>query len=538
MKRNFTACLWALLCGALAITSCDNDDDNDKTTTTLTADFTFSIGANNLVTFTNTSTGDYAASEWDFGDQTPAAATQNTTHTYPTANTYHVTLKVTASDGTTDSKQKDVVIEHDDVSGLLTPTVQKLIGGNAVGSSQVWVLDRWNSYIAEVAEATGKTIGGHYGLGEFGSYSSAWWGAGKDEKSAINWRIYEETYAFSLAGSGLKLDVTNPGGKGYGRLRNNISNAKFPDAVAWVDPRDNTPSTAEAEFTYAGGSYTFSVTEPETEGGYPKLILPGTTDAFLGYWVGTQEYEIMYLTDEVLAFRAADPDDDGDLGDDAFDWIFVFIRQDLCPAEDPNPDPDPNGGPNNSSDFEGEEIIITADGTSTGSGVVDNPSKTGINTSDKVYKFEKTTEFYSAVYYWSSEKFNLSTRSKIKIKVYIPSANDYATEGTLAGDWLTIKTLQKQLVLKLHDSSKGGDTWKTQIEVKNGGSDDPLATDTWLELTFDFANATNGTDDGGDLKDVAAGNRTDLDRIIIQFGQEGHDRPGTFYFDDLEFFVE
>ena len=407
MKQKLTIWLLAFLCGAVTITSCDKDDDNNgddnKTTTTLTADFTFSVGDGNVVTFTNTSTGSYAASEWNFGDQSSVATTTNATHTYPTAGTYHVTLKITASDATEATKQKDVVIEHDDVSGLLTPTVEKLIGGSTVGSERVWVLDRWNSYIAEVARATGKTITGHYGLGEFGSYSSAWWGAGKDEKTAIGWRIYEETYTFSLAGSGLKLDIYNPGGKGYGRLRNNISGAKFPDATAWLDPtHDDAPSTAEAEFTYNGGSYTFSTAEPETEDGYAKLILPSTTDAFLGYWVGTQEYEIIYLTAEVLAFRAADPDDDGDLGEDAFDWIFVFIRQDLCPEEDPNPAPGPNGGPNNSTDFEGEENIITADGTSEGSGVVDNPSKTGNNTSDKVYKFEKTADYYSSVYYWSS----------------------------------------------------------------------------------------------------------------------------------------
>ncbi|MDR0566545.1 MAG: PKD domain-containing protein [Prevotellaceae bacterium] len=538
MKQKLATCLWALLCSAVAMTSCkENDDNNDSgeggETTQLTADFTFAIGENNLVTFTNTSSGSYAASEWSFGDQSPVATTKDATHTYPTAGTYHVTLKITASDATEATKQKDVVIEHDDVSGLLTPTVQKLIGGSTVGSEQVWVLDRWNSYIAEVAEETGKTILGHYGLGEFESYSSAWWGAGKDEKTAIGWRIYEETFTFSLAGSGLKLDINNPGGKGYGRLKDNISSSKFPDATAWLDPtKDNAASDAEAEFTYAGGSYTFSVTEPATEDDYPRLTLTG--DAFLTYWVGTQEYEIIYLTNEVLAVRAPDPKD----GEDAFDWIFVFIRQDLCPEEDPNPDPGPNGGPNNSDDFEGEESIITADGTSTGSGVVDNPFKTGLNTSDKVYKFEKTADYYSSVYYWSSEKFDLSTNNKIKVKVYIPSTNDYATEGALAGEWLSIKTLQKQLVLKLQDSEKGGNAWQNQIEVKNAGSDDALATDTWINLTFDFANASSGADEAGDLKGVAASERTDLDKIIIQFGQEGHDRTGTFYFDDLEFFVE
>ncbi|MDR2814919.1 MAG: PKD domain-containing protein [Prevotellaceae bacterium] len=515
-----TTYLMALACGAIMLTSCEKDaDDNNadegKTPTAITADFEFTIGASNLVTFTNKSTG-HSASSWNFGDGGAAVTDNNTTvtHTYPTNGTYHVTLTVTASDGSTASKQKDVVIENDDVSGLLTATVQKLIGGNAIDKSQTWVFDRWNQYVAEVAAKTGKTIGGHIGLGELGSYASAWWGAGKDEKTAAGWHIYEETFKFSLESSGLKLDITNPGRRGYGRLKNNISGSKFPDATEWLDPNNsNAPSDAEAEFEYTDGTYSYSVTEPATADGYAKLTL--TDKAFLGYYVGTQEYDILYLTDSVLAVRAADLND----GDDNFDWVFVFIRQDLCPAEDPDPAPGPVGGANNSDDFEGAETIILPDATTTGSEVVENPSKTGINTSNKVYKFEKTGDYYSNVYYLSTEKFDLTTKNKVKVKVYIPSTNDYDTEGTLAGDWLTIKKLQKQLVIKLQDNSKGTNSWDGQTEVTQNG----LATNTWLELTFDFS-------------DVAA--RTDYDKLVIQFGQEGHSRPGTFYFDDLQFFTE
>jgi hypothetical protein len=425
-----------------------------------------------------------------------------------------VTLTATASDGKQSSQQQDVVIETSDLSGLLTPTVLKLIGGSTPGSSKVWVFDQWNSYKDKVARETGKTIQGHMGLGELGSYSSAWWGAGPDEKTGAGWRIYEETFTFSLGATALELGIANPGGKGYGRLKSNISGSKFPDAAPWLDPNNgNAPSDAEAEFTYIGGSYTFSVTEAATADGYPKLTLTG--NAFLGYYVGTQEYDIIYLADSVLAVRAADLND----GEDNFDWVFVFIHPNL----NIRPEPETGGPINNSDDFEGETTIIKTDATSEGSGVVDNPSKSGINTSNKVYRFEKTEDFYSNVYYLAGSKFDLSTKNKIKVKVYIPSTNDYDTEGGLAGDWLTIKKLQKQLVLKLQDNSKGGNAWETQVEVKNAGSDEPLALDQWIELTFDFSHVND---------------RTDFDKIVIQFGQEGHNRSGTFYFDDLQFFTE
>jgi PKD repeat protein len=516
MKQKLTIYyLLALLCGAMTVTSCEKDDDN-KTATTVTADFEISpVGAGNVVTFTNKSTG-HASSAWNFGDENTSNSNEATVaHTYPIAGTYHVTLTVTASDGTQASKQKDVVIEQSDLSGLLTPTVLKLIGSNhATGTT--WVLDQWNNYTAKVAGAIGKSIKGHIGLGPLDSYSSDWWGAGPNEKTNAGWRIYEETFKFSLGSSALELAITNPGGRGYGRLKNDISKSKFSDATAWLDPNNNTPSDAEAEFTYAGGTYTFNLTEPTGAGenDYPKLTLTG--NAFLGYYVGTQEYDILYLTDSVLAVRAADPND----GTDNFDWVFIFIRPELN-IEPEVPEKTLAEVAYPVDGFEGTPAFtVTVDVSAGSSGIVDNPSKSGINTSNKVYKFEKTADFWSHVFYLDeAHKFNLSAKNKVKVKVYIPSTNDYDTEGSLAGDWLTIKKLQKQLVVKLQDNDLGGNSYTTQVEKTHAD----LALDTWTELTFDFSDVST---------------RTDFDKIIIQFGQEGHNRTGTFYFDDLQFFVE
>jgi PKD repeat protein len=535
MRKNFKIGLLALGCSAIAFASCSNDDDSNTTTIELTADFTFSVDStNNLVTFTNTSEGSYTASEWNFGDSSATATTTNATHTYAKAGTYHVTLTITASDGSANSKQQDVVIENDNVEALLTPTVKKLIGNNGTATSggKVWVFDRWNEYAPEVGEALDKSISSHLGLGEFNSYSQTWYATPPDGKTAAGWCIYDETFTFSLGNGGLKLDIANSGGRGYGRLRNNISKNTFPDATAWLDPnQDNAPSSAEAEFTYAGGAYTFSVTEPATEDGNAELTLSG--NAFLGYYVGTQEYEIIYLTDEVLAVRVEDLNDRDDQGDpQQIDWIFVFIREDLKsdgPPTPPVPTKDPAVVSYPVEGFEGTPQFALTPENTTGCEIVDNPDKSGVNTSDKVYKYIKTEgndpTWYANVYYLNEiNKFDLSTNNKIKLKVYIPSSNDYTTEGEKAGH-LTITTLQKQLVLKLqdHDLDASWQAWTTQVEVKNGGSDEPLATDTWLDLTFDFSSVSD---------------RKDFDKIVIQFGQEGHTRPGTFYFDDLEFFTE
>jgi hypothetical protein len=431
-----------------------------------------------------------------------------------------VTLTATASDGKQSSQQQDVVIETSDLSGLLTSTVLKLIGGSTPGSSKVWVFDQWNNYTTEVAEALSKSIKGHLGLGPLDSYSSDWYGAGPDEKTGAGWRIYEETFTFSLGATALKLDVDNPGDKGYGRLANDISKNKFPSATPWLDPNNgNAPSDAEAEFTYTGGSYTFSVTEAATAG-YPKLTLPSSSDAFLGYYVGTQEYDIIYLTDSVLAVRARDSYEG-----DGFDWVFIFIRQDLNIQPEPEPEKTLGEVSYPVESFEGTPAFTITVDNATGSEIIDNPFKGEGNNSDKVYKYVKPegeANWWANLFYLdAAHKFDLSAKNKIKVKVYIPSTNDYTTpsDGVAHEGIPANSPLLKQLVLKLQDNSKGGNAWESQVEKKHAD----LAVDQWIELTFDFSDVST---------------RQDFDKIVIQFGQEGHKRSGTFYFDDLQFFTE
>jgi PKD repeat protein len=57
------------------------------------------------VTFTNQSTGDFAASLWDFGDGI-TSTTFNPSHTYRSSGMYTVTLKVSGPGGTS-SRMRD-----------------------------------------------------------------------------------------------------------------------------------------------------------------------------------------------------------------------------------------------------------------------------------------------------------------------------------------------------------------------------------------------------------------------------------------------
>ena len=150
------------------------------------------------------------------------------------------------------------------------------------------------------------------------------------------------------------------------------------------------------------------------------------------------------------------------------------------------------------------------------SGVSDNPLPLPINTSNKVYRYQKTTEFYSNISFTAATyKFDLTTQNKIKVMVFIPSYNDYTTDNNVAGSWIANTKLQPQLAVKLQNSEHPA-PWETQTEIVKGD----LAKDKWIELTFDFSGVSS---------------RTDYDRIVIQFGAEGQSGPGFFFFDDFSF---
>jgi len=141
----------------------------------------------------------------------------------------------------------------------------------------------------------------------------------------------------------------------------------------------------------------------------------------------------------------------------------------------------------------------------------------GLNTSSKVYLYEKSSAFYSNLSYTvSGYKFDLSKVNKVRMKVFIPSYNNYDDTFATAGDWVTINQLQSQVAVKLQNNGLGSNAYTTQTEIVKAN----LTKDKWLSLEFDFST----------VKD-----RTDYDKIVIQFGAEGHAAPGIFFFDDFSF---
>ena len=89
-----------------------------------------------------------------------------------------------------------------------------------------------------------------------------------------------------------------------------------------------------------------------------------------------------------------------------------------------------------------------------------------------VYLYEKSIGFYSNISYTAPDyKFDLTKANKVRMKVFVPSYNDYTTVADVAGDWIAVNQLQKQVAVKLQNSAAGGSAWETQTEIVKSKSD-------------------------------------------------------------------
>lgn len=450
----------------------------------------------NVITFTNTTNVDGVHTiVWDLGNG--ASGKSNTiTGLYPFAGDYTVNLTIYTPGGSAASRSVVVSIAEDDYSLVDTPVYRNLTGGAENAEGKTWVFDQYNNFAKEVAGATGHAISGHMGLGPLVDedglpiYGQSWWGAAANDK--IDWEMYSTKFTFIQ--NGVRLIIEKEGDEGYGRVASASEVGGFTVHETAGD---------DAYFTYSGGEYTFSIDE---SGALPSLTLSG--NGYMGYYAGNQVYEIIYLTEEVMALGVENTVE-------GQRWVFVYCLEELN-VEAP-PAPKVLKAIPLSEDFEGEEFLSFAqEDMGEVSRVVDNPLPLPINTSEKAFRYWKSNGFYSNLSFTAPDyKFDLTTQNKIRVKVYIPSYNDYETEHEVAGEWIANRKLLPQLAVKLQDSEHPA-PWEGQTEMVKAD----LELDKWLELEFDFSGVAD---------------REDYDRIVIQFGAEGHAGPGFFFFDDFEF---
>jgi PKD repeat protein len=418
----------------------------------------------NIVTFKNETPGTFKAI-WDFGNGNTAEGNQ-VNGAFPVKGTYTVKLTVFTSGGYA-TNTKEVTIAETNVSMLDREDYNFLTNGAASATGKTWVIDR--------------TKGGHMGVGPPDSDTPIWWQAGPNDKAAEG--FYDDKMTFNL--NGFKYTYQNNG--------------------------DTFVNGANAEGlggTKQGDDYTLSYTPPTNmvwsmveENGKKYLVL--SNKGFIAYYTGVSRYEILSLKENELYLKA---------GDNANPGVAWWLR--LVPEGYKHPvEVRPYKMEDMFDNFDESGNITWKKETLTLNEEYDNPAPLGINKSKKVAMYIKQDGpeyMFANMFSDFSYDFNLNSRAVFKLKVFIPSYNDFKTEK--GEDW-AIKNLLRQVSVKLQNGN-ASQPWANQVEIKKSN----LETDKWIELTFDFSQFAE---------------RKDLNRIVIQFGGEGNHIPGIFFLDDF-----
>lgn len=378
--------------------------------------------------------------QWEFSTGETREGDEVTLYV-PFAGEYTVKLTIFSAGGSADYEstftvdQTDPAICNQELLALLT-------GGCEMPEGKTWVID--------------SASAGHFGLGPPEATSPIWYAAGALEKQGGG--MYDDRYTFFLNNYQYEMETN---GDVY------INGGQAPDF----------PGAFESEV----GDFTAPFPKPEItnfvlddEGDIPTLTITG--QSFIGYFTGVRTYEVLELTENTMTLKYLD-------NANAFSWHIRLIREGYDASEDEG-EVDPVNLP---IDFETSEPQFTPFGNSTFE-VVDNPDKSGINTSDRVAKTVHGNETWAGLSVDLDEAIDFAATPNLSIKVW----------SSVTGDFQ----------FKFEDIN---DPQNNFFEVTKAI---PVAEE-WVEIVFDFTDAP-----------------ADLARLVV-FPGFGTTSPDTYYFDDI-----
>jgi PKD repeat protein len=469
LNKRIRTWAWIGLCTTISILgACKKDEDIRELGTAPTPDqlaitVTPTASNPNIVSFKSLYNGINA--HWDFGNGTSANG-NDVQSSYPLAGSYTIKLTVLA-DGGSVSTTKTIIIANTNTSMLSDEAYTLLSGGLSNPAGKVWLID--------------QTQVGHLGVGPITGTGPDWYQAGPNEK--VGTGFYDDEMTFAMSATGLKYTYAN-----NGTTFANASNAPgIGGPTGSADPTVNyTPPTNLTWVLSTSGS---------------KKFLNIGNNGFISYYLGVSQYEILSLTADEMWLRCLDKSNAGNA------WYLKLIRKGYVRPVVP-PVQKPAQPANLSDDFQNTTTFTwTAENMDYVRGY-DNPAKFPVNTSAKVGYYEKRTGTdgqYGNLNVTFPYRFDLSSKNKIRLKVFLPGGNDF-------GD------LKPTVSIKLQNSLLGGNAWQTQKEVVKTVAVDQF--NKWILLEFDFSPFSG---------------ETLYDKIVIQLGGEGHPAPGIFYIDDFEF---
>ncbi|EMR00683.1 PKD domain-containing protein [Cesiribacter andamanensis] len=395
----------------------------------------------NIIRFTSPSSG--FMKTWDFGNGAPLAKGDIATGVYPLKGTYEVTLTVFTSGGSVSSTQT-IEIAETDPTLLDLPVYNMLTGGPNGPGQKTWVID--------AARA------GHFGVGPVDASSPIWYAAGPNEKQGGG--LYNDTYTFQLEGFTYLMETAGDVYLNGGQAGN------FPGSYESPVGDYTAPYTPPANLSWSVS---------ENDQGVQFITI--SNGGFIGYYTGVRTYEIISLSDNELVLKYFDA------ANDALAWFLRLIPEGYTP-----PPPPPPAGVSLPLGFETQSPTFTTFGGSTYE-LVDNPDKSGINTSNKVAKTEHGGETWAGLFFELTDPLDFSTQPIIKLKVWAPQAGTF------------------RFKLENMDNPQG-DFIEIDAEV-------PVAEE-WVELSFDLSQAASGR----------------YARMVL-FPGWNVSNAGTFYFDDI-----
>ncbi|TDQ07001.1 PKD domain-containing protein [Pedobacter metabolipauper] len=467
MKTNniFIKSFPYLLMGLILITgACKRTEFPDEgMAAPVAADVKFSAtpkSANaNIIDFKNESEGFKAI--WDLGN---GASGEGSTisGSYPEAGTYTVKLTIFTKGGYA-TTTKQVIIAQTNTSMLTGPDYDLLTGGAVSAAGKTWVVDKEKS--------------GHLGVGPIGSGSAEWYNADPNEKATAG--FYDDEMTFNT--NGLKYTYKNNGTT----FVNGANGAGLGGTVQANDFTVNftPPTNMTWNFSQTGSQRFINI----------------SNNGFLAYYTGVSKFEIITLTENELYVKFADRANAGNAW-----WVRMVPKGYVHPVIPVEPKPLRAASLNDDFDANGN-VTWLAENINY-KRAYDNPAPVPINASAKVgfyAKMDGDNFQYGNLQTTLNHRFDLTTKNKIKLKVFIPGYNDFTK-------------VNPKVAIKLQNSLLGGNSWTTQREVAHVITE----FNKWIELEFDFSAFA--------ADDV-------YDKIVVQLGGEGHPFPGIFYIDDFEF---
>jgi hypothetical protein len=467
LKNTIKTSIWIILAVMLTVLgSCKKDESTTelgKAPTAADVQFTVTPTSTNANVVNFKSTGPGFKAIWDFGNGATAEGV-DAQASYPLGGSYTVKLTI-VTDGGYASSTKTVVIANTNPAMLTDPAFTTLSGGLSNATGKTWVIDQSQQ--------------GHLGVGPIGSQFPDWYQAGPDEKTGTG--FYDDEMTFNM--NALKYTYAN-----NGTTFANASNAPgIGGPTGSNDPTVNyTPAT----------NLTWLVT---TVNGIKYITI--SNSGFISYYLGVSQYQILSLTNDEMWLRCLDKSNAGNA------WYLKLIRKGYVRPVVP-PVQKPLQAANLTDDFQNTSTFTWTAENMDYVRAYDNPSKFPVNTSAKVGYYEKRTGNdgqYGNLNVTMPYRFDLTTKNKIRLKVFFPGGNDFTKVAPTVS-------------IKLQNSLLGGNAYTTQLEVVKTIT--AVQYNNWIQLEFDFS-------------PYAA--QTLYDKIVVQLGGEGHPNPGIFYIDDFEF---